>query len=101
GVDLGMYKDRCIKRRIAIRVRARGFQAPGPYLAVLRREPDEVTALLTALTIHVSQFFRNPSTFAVLEKVVLPELAARAREDGGREVRLWSLGCAAGEEPYS
>ncbi|HEX9874543.1 MAG TPA: protein-glutamate O-methyltransferase CheR [Deferrimonas sp.] len=101
GIDLGMYKDRCIKRRIATRVRARGFHAPGPYLEVLRREPEEVTALLAALTIHVSQFFRNPSTFAVLEGVVLPELVARAREDGRQEVRLWSLGCAAGEEPYS
>ncbi|ALC18270.1 MCP methyltransferase, CheR-type [Desulfuromonas soudanensis] len=101
GIDLGMYKDRCIKRRIATRVRARGFHAPGPYLEVLRREPEEVTALLAALTIHVSQFFRNPSTFAVLEGVVLPELVARASEEGRREVRLWSLGCAAGEEPYS
>ncbi len=101
GFDLGMYKDRCIRRRIAKRVRALGFADAGSYLEVLRRDDDEVDALMTALTIHVSQFFRNPSTFDALETRILPELIQRSRDAGRREVRLWSVGCSSGEEPYS
>jgi chemotaxis protein methyltransferase CheR len=52
------------------------------------------------LTIHVSQFFRNPPTFEKLRSDVLPHLFERCRE-GGTALRLWSVGCAAGEEPYS
>ena len=51
-------------------------------------------------TIHVSQFFRNPSMFAELEARILPQLLRRAAAEG-RPLRLWSVGCAGGEEPYS
>ena len=100
GFDLGMYKDRCVKRRIAARVRACGFHAARPYLERLARDEAELDALLAAITINVSQFFRNPSTFQTLEREVLPTLLQRAR-DAGRPLRLWSVGCASGEEPYS
>ena len=101
GFDLGHYKNPCIRRRIAARIRARGFRSAAPYLETLSREEGEAEALLSALTIHVSQFFRNPSTFAVLGSRVLPELVARARREGNRPLRLWSVGCAGGEEPYT
>ncbi|MDW7643983.1 MAG: protein-glutamate O-methyltransferase CheR [Desulfuromonadales bacterium] len=101
GFNLEMYKDQCIKRRIATRVRARGFDNAAAYLDLLRRQPEEADTLLAALTIHVSQFFRNPSTFVLLEKKVLPDLLASPAAPGRRELRLWSVGCAGGEEPYS
>ena len=101
GFDLTMYKDRCIKRRIATRVRALGFRSAAPYLDELRRNETELDTLIAALSIHVSQFFRNPSTFATLEGRILPALFRRAAESGRRELRLWSVGCAGGEEPYS
>jgi len=101
GFDLGRYKDRCIKRRIATRVRARGFSVAAPYVELLQRDETEVDALLAALTIHVSQFFRNPSMFALLERQILPELLQQARAEGRRRVKLWSVGCSSGEEPYS
>lgn len=101
GFDLGMYKDRCIKRRIAARIRKLGYAGPGPYIARLQGDEAEVDALLEALSIHVSQFFRNPSTFLVLERQVLPALIARVTASGRRALRLWSAGCAGGEEPYS
>jgi chemotaxis protein methyltransferase CheR len=101
GFDLGRYKDRCVKRRIAARVRTCGFQAAGPYLDLLERDERELDALMAALTIHVSQFFRNPETYRVLDREVLPRLVDRARSAGRRKLRLWSVGCAGGEEPYS
>jgi chemotaxis protein methyltransferase CheR len=101
GFDLGMYKERCVKRRIAARVRSCGFHAAPPYLARLETDEAELDALLAAITINVSQFFRNPSTFQVLERQVLPALVRQARTAGERRLRLWSVGCASGEEPYS
>ncbi len=101
GFDLGMYKDRCIRRRVAKRVRALGLDDAGDYLSVLRSSDEEVDALMTALTIHVSQFFRNPATFAALETQVLPRLIEQARQQGRRQLLLWSVGCSSGEEPYS
>ena len=101
GFDLAMYRDRCIKRRIASRVRAKGFSEAGPYLDLLKRDEAEVDALLAALTIHVTQFFRNPSTFALLKQQVLPALVRRVQTEGRRALRMWSVGCASGEEPYS
>lgn len=99
--DIGMYKDRCLKRRIASRVRALGLHDPQAYLQVLQRDSAEVDALMTALTIHVSQFFRNPSMFATLERSILPALIEQVRAEGRGAVRLWSAGCSSGEEPYS
>jgi chemotaxis protein methyltransferase CheR len=101
GFDLACYKDACIKRRIAARVRASGFGQPEPYLAVLRRDQGELDALMETLTIHVSQFFRNPSVFAFLKRSVLPQIVAMARAEGREEIRCWSVGCAGGEEAYS
>ncbi len=99
--DLGSYKDRCIKRRIASRVRARGFNGSTPYVEFLRSDDDELDALLAILTIHVSHFFRNPSTFLVLEEKVLPKLLEQKRREQASELRIWSVGCSSGEEPYS
>jgi chemotaxis protein methyltransferase CheR len=98
--DLDAYKDRCIKRRIAARIRTLGFRQASEYIRLLAQQTEEQEKLLEALTIHVSQFFRNPTTFRVLEETVLPQLLARRRVLGG-DLRVWSIGCAGGEEPYS
>lgn len=98
--DLVGYKDLCIKRRIAARIRTLSFIDPEGYLELLKSSGEERERLLEALTIHVSQFYRNPSTFAVLEKKVLPDLLQQARENK-RKLRVWSAGCAGGEEPYT
>lgn len=99
GFDLDGYKDRCIKRRIAARIRNQGYRQIEDYIELLTSNAVEQGQLLEALTIHVSQFFRNLTTFSALEEKYLPELLQRQR--GKREVRVWSVGCAGGEEPYS
>jgi chemotaxis protein methyltransferase CheR len=101
GLDLSVYKDQCIKRRIASRIRARGFHQADPYLELLNRDEAEVDALLAAISIHVSQFFRNPAVFALLKKQILPGLIQAARQRSDRHLKVWSVGCASGEEPYS
>ncbi|PNU21800.1 chemotaxis protein CheR [Geothermobacter hydrogeniphilus] len=101
GFDLGMYKDQCIRRRIASRVRASGMLSAADYLQLLQQREDEIDALLAAVSIHVSQFFRNPRIFALLEAEVLPGLIRRAETRPDRTLKVWSVGCAGGEEPYS
>ena len=101
GIDITRYKDRCLLRRIAVRQRASGAANLQAYLKLVRRNPIERGQLVKALTIHVSQFFRNPSTFHALQHEVLPAILAEKDRTGGRALRLWSAGCACGEEAYS
>ena len=101
GIDLGLYKDRCVLRRIAVRQRA--CEAPDlrVYLRRVARDPIERAQLVKALTIHVSQFFRNPSTFRAIEHEALSSILSDKERIGARALRFWSVGCACGEEPYS
>jgi chemotaxis protein methyltransferase CheR len=98
GLDLEAYKDRFIERRVAIRVRATRHEQLGDYLKFLARDPAEMHRLLGCLTIHVSSFFRNPGTYDAIRREVFPALFAPGAP---RQVRIWSVGCARGEEPYS
>jgi chemotaxis protein methyltransferase CheR len=99
--DLDQYKDRCIRRRIAKRLRSCKVADVASYLKRLEMDRDELDTLLATISIHVSQFFRNPDTYRILEQKVLPDLCRRARAAGRTELTLWSAGCASGEEPYS
>jgi len=101
GIDLHLYKERCLLRRIAARQRATACGHLRDYLGLVRRDPVERGRLVKLLTIHVSQFFRNPSAFEAIRTRVLPSLLAAKRRQGGRALRLWSVGCACGEEAYS
>lgn len=101
GIDLGLYKDRCVLRRLAVRQRACAAADLRSYLKIVGRDPIERERLVKALTIHVSQFFRNPATFDAIRTSVLPALLAVKGRAGGRAIRLWSAGCACGEEAYS
>lgn len=101
GIDLDLYKDRCVLRRIAVRQRSCGTPTLRAYLKLVAGNPGERRRLVQALTIHVSQFFRNPSTFRAIQDTVLPSILAAKRAGGGRALRLWSVGCAGGEEAYS
>jgi chemotaxis protein methyltransferase CheR len=100
GIDLDLYKERFLLRRITVRQRACGAPTLRAYLKLVGQNPVERGRLVRALTIHVSQFFRNPSTFRVIQEMVLPVLMGRRLAED-RPLRLWSVGCACGEEPYS
>jgi chemotaxis protein methyltransferase CheR len=99
--DLEQYKDRCIRRRIAKRLRCCRVATVDAYLQRLQTDQDELDKLLATISIHVSHFFRNLDTFRILELKILPELCRRARVSGRNRLTLWSAGCASGEEAYS
>jgi chemotaxis protein methyltransferase CheR len=91
------YKEHCLRRRIAVRMRARGIHTYGAYGELLARDEEEHAKLLDAVTINVSKFFRNRELWRALERDVIPKLFDLRQ----RPIRLWSAGCAAGEEPYT
>ncbi len=98
GVDLGHYKRSYVERRILARIRALRAEGTEAYARLLASDPAEPGRLLAALSTKVTSFFRNPALYAYLERKVLPEILVAPP---GRTVRLWSAGCATGEEAYS
>lgn len=96
--DAERYKDLCVKRRIATRIRELGFITAAPYIERLRDDAGEVLRLLAALSIHVSRFNRDPATFGVLHRLLRERMRAA---DAPAVLRLWSAGCAGGEEAFS
>lgn len=97
GFTVAAYKDKCIRRRIAVRMRACGVHTYDDYRALLSRSPAEYERLRDALTINVTRFYRNAETWNLLRRDVLPALLDRRRG----EVRAWSAGCSSGEEAYT
>jgi len=91
------YKERVLRRRIAVRMRALGVRTYADYAALLERDSAEYDRLLDVVTINVSKFFRNAPTWAMLRDNVLPQLFALETP----VVNIWSAGTAAGEEAYS
>jgi len=98
GVDFGHYKPPTIRRRVARRMVVRQTPTVDAYAALLARDPDEIAQLGNDLLIGVTDFFRDPAAFAALGLQVLGPLL---REQGRSELRVWSVGCATGEEAYS
>ena len=95
--NCGSYKEKCLRRRIAVRMRARAVHTFEDYAAVLDRDPGEWDKLLDALTINVTKLFRNWEAYAALDARVIPELWSLPDS----QLRVWSAGCSSGEEPYS
>jgi chemotaxis protein methyltransferase CheR len=101
GLDCEQYKENYLKRRIAVRLRATEAENYLEYLQVLRKNPEEYTKLLNELTINVTQFFRDADVYKRLREFVIPSLVEAKTNGGSRALRVWSAGCASGEEPYS
>jgi chemotaxis protein methyltransferase CheR len=87
-------------KRLKRRMRRLGIGSFVDYRAKLEADPEEWPVLDGFCRITISRFWRDQSTFAVLRHEVLPEIATRLAAEQ-REARLWSAGCASGEEPYT
>ncbi len=99
--DASGYCQSVFGRRVEDRIAAAGTAGYGDYLRLLEEAPGELDLLVEALTIKVSGFFRDPLVFECLGEVVLPVLLAAKAEAADPVLRIWSAGCASGEEPYS
>lgn len=92
---------RQVCKRLAARIDALGLADMPAYCRRLEEDPAEWTALCATLRVTVSHFFRNRGMFHALAQSILPALAELALKKDEKTFRVWSAGCASGEEPYS
>lgn len=99
GHDFSGYKTKTFIRRVKRRMQLNQMKSMAGYIDLLRKDPREVTALFRDLLINVTNFFRDPEAFELLEKKIVPKLfEGKTASD---MVRLWVPGCATGEEVFS
>lgn len=95
-IDLDLYKEPQMKRRIGNLVTRGGFDSYTAYFDNAAKDKDEFASFIEYLTINVSEFFRTPEKFGKLETDVIPDLLKRSPK-----LNIWSAGCSIGAEPYS
>ncbi len=71
------------------------------YFNLIEQHENHLDSLADLLTVNVSKFFRNPLTFEMIAKVILPRIIAKKKKQDYSSLRLWSAGCSYGEEAYS
>jgi chemotaxis methyl-accepting protein methylase len=101
GLDLSSYRANFLYRRLRLRIFSTKTKDYLGYITLLKNNPQEYNAFLDALSINVTEFFRDPDVFEAVKKIVLPRLIAKKEAQGNLSLRVWSSACASGEEPYS
>lgn len=101
GVDFSLYRPGTIRRRILSRIKATGCGDFADYILYLNREPLEYDRAIEAVTINVTEFFRDPEIFTCLSEDIFPEMIRSKDARGRRIVRIWSAGTSNGEEAYT
>lgn len=101
GFDFSGYHRAMLERRIGRRLTATACKDFGEYLSCLRENTDELDHLIDVITINVSRFFRDTLTFELIADRILPAVIREKTQARDHSLRVWSAGCARGEEPYS
>ena len=99
GFDFSGYKRASLTRRVHKRMATVGIETFGDYLDYLEVHPEEFALLFDAILINVTSFFRDQPAWQYLATEVVPRIVAGKLR--GDPIRLWSAGCASGEEAYS
>ncbi|WP_301108902.1 protein-glutamate O-methyltransferase CheR [Sporosarcina sp.] len=96
GIDLSLYKEAQMKRRLTSLYEKKGFKDFKEYFQAIQSNQELLDEFLDRMTINVSEFYRNAVRWNVLEKKILPELL-----QNNKRLKIWSAACSTGEEPYS
>lgn len=96
GIDLSLYKEAQMKRRLTSLYEKRGFRNFKEYFQALQNDKALLDEFLDRMTINVSEFYRNAVRWNVLEQKIFPKLLERSKR-----LKIWSAACSTGEEPYS
>lgn len=96
-IDLNAYKERQMKRRIDALISKHGIKDYENYIQVLKTDKARFEEFINYLTINVSEFYRNPDQWRLMDKEIIPELIGKF----GKTLKIWSAACSTGDEPYS
>jgi two-component system, chemotaxis family, CheB/CheR fusion protein len=99
GFDFAGYKTGTLVRRVNKRLQAAGVQSYRDYIDYLEVHPDEFNRLFDTILINVTAFFRDQIAWDFLAKELLPKIISEKKPD--EKIRIWSTGCASGQETYS
>lgn len=100
-LDVSMFNESFLQLSVEKRIQAAGCESLEDYVVILEQDPGECKNLTGFLLIHYSEFFRDPLTYVLLERTILPGLVQAKKANKQKEIRVWSAGCAAGQEPGS
>jgi chemotaxis protein methyltransferase CheR len=101
GMDVSCYEESFLVKSLEKRRQATAAVTPSAYLQRLSKERAEAENFFRSLRVICSGFFRNPLAFALLEQMILPGLVEEKVRSSQGELRIWSAGCAAGQEAWS
>jgi chemotaxis protein methyltransferase CheR len=96
-IDLDAYKERQMKRRIDTLITKNNIRTYDDYVRTIKVDSKMFEEFVTYLTINVSEFYRNPEQWELLDKEVFPKLISLY----GKNLKIWSAACSTGDEPYS
>lgn len=95
-INLTLYKEKQMKRRIDALIKKNNYDEYKDYVTALKTNKELFNEFINYLTINVSEFYRNPEQWAVLENEILPMLLSRKKR-----LTIWSAACSTGDEPYT
>lgn len=95
-LDLNSYKERQMKRRIDALIAKHKYNSYMDFIKAIKTDSALLNEFVTYLTINVSEFYRNPEQWKVLEQDILKD-----KLDSQTPLKIWSAACSTGEEPYS
>lgn len=96
-IDLNAYKERQMKRRIDTLISKNKYSGYNEYVAAIKKDKALFEEFVNYLTINVSEFYRNPEQWKILENDILPEKLKKYPNG----LKVWSAACSTGDEPYS
>lgn len=99
GFDFTGYKRSSLMRRVQKRMQAVEIESYTDYMDYLEVHPQEFVHLFNTILINVTSFFRDSSAWDYLAKEIIPQIMARKEPE--EQIRLWSVGCASGQEAYT
>ncbi|MCH5343161.1 MAG: protein-glutamate O-methyltransferase CheR [Acetatifactor sp.] len=97
SIDLNAYKEKQMKRRIDTLITKNRIVGYDQYVHALKTDQARFDEFVNYITINVSEFYRNPDQWQIMDKTVIPELIAKF----GKNLKVWSAACSTGDEPYS
>lgn len=97
SIDLNAYKERQMKRRIDTLIDKHGIKGYDKYVQALKADKALFEEFVNYITINVSEFYRNPEQWKIIDEQIIPELIRKF----GKNLKVWSAACSTGDEPYS